>query len=74
MILDFQTEENQLRKRIVERQHNKTDASEATLDVLDFQIDIREPLKSVEIKHRVIVDTSAKINLQDIIKQIKLNI
>ncbi len=74
VILDFQAEEEQLRERIIERQHNDIDASEANLDVLYNQIDIQELLDTVEITHRIIIDISVEVNWPDVLNQIKQKI
>lgn len=71
IILDFQAEESILRNRIIKRELTGTDASDANLDVLNYQKNSQELLQDDEITHRIIIDTSVTVNLQDIINQIK---
>ena len=48
MILDFDTDEAVCRERIRQRIQDQADASEATEDVLDRQLQVREPLSNDE--------------------------
>jgi len=61
-VLDFQAGEEDLRQRIREREKSGTDASEAGTDVLDYQIDHREPLDDTETDRAVVIDTSAAVD------------
>ena len=56
-ILDFRTSEDELRRRIAERQRQTQDASEADLAVLRHQIDTRQPLAPEELDAVIAVDT-----------------
>ncbi len=63
VILDFQLEEEELRRRIEQRaQGPRADASEATIAVLESQLDHEEPLTAIEQQHtvRVYPDTTAE--------------
>jgi predicted kinase len=48
VILDIQAPDELLRERIVRRAKNHSDASEADLAVLDWQVATREPLEATE--------------------------
>jgi hypothetical protein len=63
VILDFQLAEEELRRRIEQRaQGPRADASEATIAVLEDQLDHEEPLTEIEQQHAVKVcpDTTAE--------------
>ncbi|HSR61827.1 MAG TPA: AAA family ATPase [Gammaproteobacteria bacterium] len=61
-VLDFQAGEEDLRERVRKRKKSGSDASEAGKDVLEYQIDHREPLDDTEIDRAVVIDTSAAID------------
>jgi aminoglycoside phosphotransferase family enzyme/adenylate kinase family enzyme len=66
VILDFQLTEEVLRHRILQRARDeKTDASEATLEVLDYQLEHREPLNEAEQQHAVKI--GIKTTLDDVL-------
>ena len=71
-ILDFHAAEDQLRERIKERLSSNKDASEADLEVLDYQLSFHEPLSEAELACTVSVDTSVVTDTDDIIRQIDL--
>lgn len=48
VILDFVADENVLRARILQRERQRCDASEAGVDVLEHQLATREPLRAEE--------------------------
>jgi predicted kinase len=63
VILDFPLAEEGLRQRIEQRVRGATkDASEATVEVLDYQLEHEEPLTTIEkqLIIRVHPDTTAK--------------
>ena len=53
-IQEFQAHPDELRRRIVARQRMATDASDATLDTLESQLQTVEPLTSQENQHVVV--------------------
>ena len=69
-ILDFHATEDQLRDRIMERLISNKDASEADLEVLDYQLSFHEPLSKAEQADTVFVDTSVVTDADEIIRQI----
>ena len=70
LILDLLADETRLRERIMERNRKETDASEADPNVLDYQIATQEPLETAETTHRIIINTSYKLDLPAILYQI----
>lgn len=70
-ILDFHASEDQLRERIKERLIKNQDASEADLEVLDYQFSSREPLSEAENEYTVLIDTSGKTDPTQIIRKIR---
>jgi Uncharacterized protein conserved in bacteria len=69
-ILDLKASAPTLRDRIMRRQIEKEDASEATLAVLDYQLGSREPLTPDEAAFTVTVDTETDVNMSGIADQI----
>jgi predicted kinase len=66
VVLDFQLTEEVLRHRILQRARDeKTDASEATLEVLDYQLEHRESLTEAEQQHAVKI--GIKTTLDDVL-------
>jgi hypothetical protein len=65
-ILDFYAPEQELKRRISQRQHSGTDASEATLAVLEHQLKTAQPLTAVELEKTIQVDTCDKDALHKI--------
>ena len=70
VILDVQAPLDTLRERIVRRQQEQADPSEASLDVLEYQIDHQDPLESSEQAAVIRADTdrnrSADAMVEDI--------
>ncbi|MGH8533083.1 MAG: hypothetical protein ACREV1_10265 [Gammaproteobacteria bacterium] len=62
--------ETTLRERILRRQTQDRDASEATVAVLDHQLRSREPLTAEEKSFAVTVDTDARVDPDWIWKQV----
>ena len=58
LILDFQAEEADLRRRVKVREREGKDASEAGLNILEYQLSHCEPLTKPEISNAVVIDTS----------------
>ncbi len=59
-ILDFQEAEEELSRRVIQRQQLGNDASEATLTVLQQQLQTAQPLTSSEQKQAVSVESGAE--------------
>lgn len=70
IILSAQAPDEVLRSRIVERNQQERDASEATLEVLNHQLTISEPLTNEEARRAIVVDSSANINLDKLSQSI----
>lgn len=64
VILDFEASEEQLRQRIANRLTQGADPSEANLDVLEHQLETREPLKPEEQQFVIPVNTE-EANFRD---------
>ncbi|MDW8323311.1 MAG: AAA family ATPase [Burkholderiales bacterium] len=56
LILSLQTDEATLRGRVAQRAATRSDASEATLAVLEHQLAQREPLTAEELAHAMVFD------------------
>lgn len=67
-VLDFTADEDVLRERVVKREREGKDASEATLEVLEIQARNREPLAPDERGHAVTVDTNEPAPLSKILE------
>lgn len=61
VILDCRAPEAQLRDRIVTRLQGSQDASEADLEILDYQIATRDPLSDMEWKYTVVVNNTGAV-------------
>lgn len=70
VILDFQVSENILRSRIIAREKEGRDASEANMAVLEKQLVWREPLENEEKFRAVTVDTEKPDNANDVIEKL----
>lgn len=57
-ILDFAATESTLRERVLQRQRQRRDASEADINVLEHQLKTREPLQSDELPFVVTFDSA----------------
>jgi predicted kinase len=69
-IIDCRASERVLRERIESRLAANLDVSEATLDVLDYQLETEEPLGPDEVALTVGVDTSEEIFPEAIAREI----
>lgn len=66
-IIDFQASDEELLKRIKQRQQNQTDASEATIEVLRQQQLSGQPLLEEEQSHVIMIDTESSNALQTLL-------
>lgn len=66
-ILDFYAPEQELKRRVSERQQSGTDASEATLAVLEHQLKTAQPLTALELEKTIQVNTCNKDALHKLI-------
>ncbi len=65
VILSFSAEEQQLHERIKKRSSEGTDASEATIEVMQHQLKTKEPLSTNEADHIININSRAgNINAQ----------
>jgi len=71
IILNFTTSKETLRKRVIEREQEGRDASEANLDILKNQIESLDPLQESESCYTIDIKTDQTIPLEGIIKQIE---
>jgi hypothetical protein len=71
IILDIQADYQQLRQRIIQRQQNPEEASEANLPVLEYQIDARDPLDAQESKARIVINSSQEVDTRKLLAQIR---
>lgn len=72
VILDFNAPEQELKRRIMARQQSGSDASEATLDVLEHQLKTAKPFSPEESKHVISVDTCEKDALHKLLQNSSL--
>ncbi|HSG65450.1 MAG TPA: AAA family ATPase [Gammaproteobacteria bacterium] len=70
-ILDFQASDRVLRDRLTARRREAKDASEATIDVLDYQLAHRESLTSTERRHTVTIDTEEDAPMEGLVERIR---
>jgi predicted kinase len=70
-ILSLQASEDTLRKRIKLRSTQSEDPSEATLEVLNLQLQTREPLDDRERKHSLKINAEAALPIDSIRKWLK---
>ncbi|MEX2353271.1 MAG: AAA family ATPase [Gammaproteobacteria bacterium] len=71
VILDFYADYATLRSRIVQRQQQAQDESDADTGVLDWQIRHQQPLEPEELSRCVRINTDTKMDTADIIRQIR---
>lgn len=69
LLLDCHAEADELRRRVAQRQAIGSDASEATLAVLEYQFDTAEPLTADERGDALSIDTQRDAG-QDIVEQV----
>jgi len=62
IILDVEAGRKTLRRRVLGREAQQADVSEATTAVLDHQIASRQPLDDSELQHRVLINTEVELN------------
>lgn len=67
-ILAYQAEEKVLRQRVMARAQLGTDASDATVEILNHQIQNYQPLTNVELAYTIEIDTTMDIDLDRIIR------
>jgi hypothetical protein len=71
IILDFEAPEANLIERIEERKKQATDASEADISVLKYQIKHSVPLDNTEKEHSIFINTNTEVNYEGMISLIK---
>ncbi len=71
MILDFKATKEQLRKRIRNRLKEGADPSEASLDVLEYQLKNQEPLGPEELEFSIPVNTEAANFVEELHESVK---
>jgi uncharacterized protein len=71
VILDVQAPAAMLRGRIVKRQQEQADPSEAGLEVLDYQIDNHDPLEESERADVISIDTERNRSIDAIVEDIE---
>ena len=71
VILDIQTPENTLHARLLQRQQQKSEASEAGLTVLQHQLTIQEPLSDDERGHALTIDGAKTIVIAELERQLR---
>ncbi len=70
VIVRCQAPVDELIKRIRKRQQSGSDASEATIDIIDKQKNWEEPLSQYELKRTLTIDTSDNCWHENLIKGI----
>jgi aminoglycoside phosphotransferase family enzyme/predicted kinase len=70
LIIDFKASEQELYRRIEQRQQLKNDASEATLDVLKQQLASAQPLSADELNCTITVDTEMSNALDQLFDEV----
>jgi predicted kinase len=73
IILDFCAPEQELRRRISERQQSGNDASEATLAVLEHQLKTAQTFSGNELDHVIQIDTCATDALSKLLQNNNLS-
>lgn len=73
VILDLQASEDTLRSRIMKRAEQAKDASEATLEVLQYQIKTDDAITASEARVTIQIDTEKKLDMDGLVQQIKLH-
>ncbi len=71
IILDVQASESTLRSRIRKRTKQDKDASEATLAVLERQLESDEPITDSETATTIKVDTEKEVDMEKLVQLIK---
>lgn len=71
LILDCRAPEDVLRSRIAKRKAERSDASEATADVLDHQLATQEPLSREELEAAIPIDTGGPVDADAIRRSIE---
>ncbi len=71
VILNFVASKENLIKRIKDRKKQSRDASDADVNVLEYQIKHAIPLDATEQDNSILIDTNEKINYPTLINQIK---
>jgi len=71
-ILDYQAVPDLLRQRVTQRLRRAQDVSDATLEVLEHQLQTAESLSDEERPFVIKVDTSGDIDIEDIISRLQV--
>ena len=71
LIIDYQASTDTLRQRIMQRAQQRDDVSDATLAVLEHQLDIFEPFSDAEQPFVIKVDTDQAIEVDHIVAKIR---
>ena len=71
LVLDCQAPEAVIASWLAQRQAEKTDPSDATLEVVKAQQASREPLNATELQHATRVDTQESASMNQVIDQIR---
>ncbi len=69
-ILSFTADHEALRQRIIERDKNSQDPSEANLAVLDHQLGTYASLDETELAQAIIVNTDREIDIRSLVREI----
>lgn len=70
VILDLQASENTLRSRIMKRAEQAKDASEATLQVLEYQVKSNQVITPGEMPYTICINTEETLNPDKLAEQI----
>ena len=71
LILAFEVEEEILRQRVEQRTRTNEDVSDATVSVLEEQLENHEPISEEEQAYTIVIDTSGKIDFDTIVEQVR---
>jgi aminoglycoside phosphotransferase family enzyme/predicted kinase len=71
LVLAFEAEEAILRRRIEQRARNREDVSDATVTVLQQQLENHEPISEEELAYTVEIDTGGLIDINAIVEKIR---
>ena len=70
IILEFQATEEELKKRIIARAKDKNEPSEADINVLEYQLKTYIPLDEEEKLHTIVINTTEKYKVEELVKDI----
>lgn len=74
LFLQYEAPEKELKKRVVKRLQSKKDSSDATVAVLEKQLQNREALRPEELEHCMKIDTSREISINSLVRKIRRKI